>query len=193
MRELKSFVREHKVCWEIAPHFEVRAGELRQVGFDLTLHAQAAAWTDPGSAEALVIHDALHEIALRVLPRDARFEVRPFEAALRFRRETAWSAEIDLVIEVRHRAGTFDVVDRTECRRAPSARPSSASGSQKAPTSRLPPDRGAARQELIGMRRHLCERTRVPRTRASEVAQRSKRQKARDLAGPGPLEWFRGV
>lgn len=114
---IRAFVRRHEVTWELAPHFELKDGALRQTGFDLTLHACVAPGLDPGAAGALRIREQLGEIAARVLPPGVRCDVDPFDAALHFRRETAWGAEIDLVVEVQH-GGTFDVVDDAERRAA---------------------------------------------------------------------------
>ena len=113
MPDLVRFAREHAVCWEIAPHCELKEARLLKVGFDLTLHAQAP-HVDAGSAAALEIHAALRDIAAAALPRGIRYEVEPYDASLRFRRETGWAPEVDLTVEIRHREGTFDVVDETE-------------------------------------------------------------------------------
>lgn len=113
MPDLLRFAREHAVCWEIAPHFELQDGKLRQVGFDLTLHAQAP-HVDAGSPAAREIHTALRDVAKSALPAGLRFAVEPYDASLRFRRDTGWAAEIDLTVEIRHRKGTFDVVDEPE-------------------------------------------------------------------------------
>ena len=113
MPDILRFAREHAVCWEIAPHFELNEGKLRQIGFDLTLHAQAPN-VDAGSAAAREIHAALGDVARAALPAGLRFQVDPYDASLRFRRETGWAPEIDLTVEIRHRKGTFDVVDEPE-------------------------------------------------------------------------------
>lgn len=113
MPDLFRFVREHAVCWELAPHFELKDGLFRQIGFDLTLHAQAP-HVDAGSPAAREIHSALREIVLAALPAGLRFEVEPYDASLRFRYETGWAAEVDLTVEIRHREGTFEIVDEAE-------------------------------------------------------------------------------
>ena len=95
-----SFVRAHRVCWEIAPHVEASPGELRRKGVELILHAQVPAGTDPGGPATQALHARLREIARQALPCDARVEPVPFAARLHFRRDTAWRPEVDLVLEL---------------------------------------------------------------------------------------------
>lgn len=113
MPDRSRFIREHAVCWEIAPHFELKTGHFRQVGFDVTLHAQPSR-TDPGSMEAREMYAALHEIALEAIPEGVQVEIESYDASVHFRRETCWAAEIDLRAEVRHPVGTFDDVDQAD-------------------------------------------------------------------------------
>ncbi len=97
---LASFVRAHRVCWEIAPHVEASRGQLRHTGLELTLHAQTPAGIDPGAPEARTLHERLREIAQLALPNGARLQAFPFAAQLHMRRDTAWRAEVDLVLEL---------------------------------------------------------------------------------------------
>jgi hypothetical protein len=116
MPELDGFVRSHEVCWEIAPHFELRDGRFRHVGFDLTLYAKVPG-TDPGSAAALEVHESLRHIASSVLPPGASWAVEPYDACLHLRPETEWAPEVQL--RVRESEGeTFDPVGPGEAGRA---------------------------------------------------------------------------
>jgi hypothetical protein len=117
MQDLLGFARRHEVSWEIAPHFELKQGRFRHVGFDLTLHAKTTG-TDPGSAAAVELHAALRGIALPVLPSDVRWEVEPYDASLHLRPETAWAPEVELLVVLRCREGTFDIVGPAEAKRA---------------------------------------------------------------------------
>jgi hypothetical protein len=97
---LASFVRAHRVCWEIGPHVEARPGQLRRAGAELVLHAQVPAGVDPGAPEAHALHERLREIAQGALPCDVRFRCLPFAPQLHFRRDTAWRPEVELVLEL---------------------------------------------------------------------------------------------
>ena len=111
------FARRHEVSWEIAPHFELKQGRLRHVGFDLTLHGKSTG-TDPGSAAAAELHQTLRGLALSVLPPEVRWEIEPYDATLHLRPETAWAPEVELRVVVRYREGTFDLVGPAEAKRA---------------------------------------------------------------------------
>jgi hypothetical protein len=112
MQDLVRFAQDRAVSWEILPHQELRGAELRQVGFDLRLHALAPR-LDPAAAAAQ-IHSCLRELAERVLPEKLRFEILPYDGALRCRAAAGFAPEIDLVVEIRHREGTFDQLDARE-------------------------------------------------------------------------------
>jgi hypothetical protein len=104
------------VSWEIAPHFDLREGRFRHVGYDLTLYAKVPG-TDPGSAEARAVHEALRDVASSVLPEGAGWVIEPHDASLHLRPETDWTPEVQL--RARESEGeTFDPVEPGEAKRA---------------------------------------------------------------------------
>jgi hypothetical protein len=118
---LRAWIREHRVCWELAPRFEVHDHRRIQVGFDLTLLARhpASLRDEPGCEECYRHYETLREIAQIVLPKGihpTRCEFTPFDAAYHLRPETQWAPEIELTVEITHRDATFGDVDDDERR-----------------------------------------------------------------------------
>jgi len=113
---LKSWVREHQVCGEIDPQFEVHHNRKVQVGFRLSLLAQPTppCSVDPGCTRCAAVFECLEAIARRVIPHGARFDIEPFDGSFHLRPETRWAPEVELVAEVLHREGTFDPPDDLE-------------------------------------------------------------------------------
>ncbi len=118
---LRTWIREHRVCWELSPRFELHLHERVQVGFDLTLlarHPQGLG-DGPGCRTCRRHYETLREIALAVVPKDegpTRCELTPFDASVHLRPETRWTPEIELNMAILHRAGTFNGVDEDERR-----------------------------------------------------------------------------
>lgn len=108
---LAEWIREHKVTYEILPHFEMHGSARVRVGYDLTLSARhASLHEDPGCPECYRIHDTLRELVLKAFPEGqhaSRVEIAPFHAALHMRPESKWSPEVLLEVEVTHAHGTF--------------------------------------------------------------------------------------
>ena len=113
---LRARVREHEVCGEIDPQFEMHHGEKVQVGFRLSLLAQPplSCSVEPGCPHCAAVFECLVAIARRVIPHGARFEIEPFDGSFHLRPETRWAPEVELVAEVLHREGTFDPPDEGE-------------------------------------------------------------------------------
>jgi hypothetical protein len=118
---LRDWIREHHVCWEQAPRFELHGPKRIQVGFDLTLLARHPPSDDdaPGCEECHAHYQALREIARLVLPKGihpTQCAFSAFDAAHHMRPQTRWSPEVELTIEITHRADTFGGVDEDERR-----------------------------------------------------------------------------
>jgi hypothetical protein len=111
--ELKDWIREHRVTYEEAPHFEVRRHEKLVAGVELRLHAPRSGpcTSDPACPSCHAIHEKLHEIARRVAPNGVRYEVEGFDSSFHLRPEAQWEPEIELVAEVLPRGGTFAPAD----------------------------------------------------------------------------------
>ncbi len=136
---LRDWVVKHKVCWEMAPLVE-RNGETNvQVGYELQLFArhEAGAHPEPGCAKCEDMYRNLRAIALFALPheeRPSRYDIAPFHASFCLRPESEWIPEVQLTIQIIHRAGYFRPIDDCEkkcageiqkCLRALGAQPKS--------------------------------------------------------------------
>ncbi len=101
-KELTAWIRDHSVCFEVSPHYEVYRHARRQVALDLTLFAQLPEHTvaDAGDAESSETWGRLRDIALRVLPPDAHRDVEPFDAAYHLRPETLFEPEVEFNVEI---------------------------------------------------------------------------------------------
>lgn len=104
MGNSRSWVDEHKVCWEIGPAREFVIGHgLRQTGYELTLFGRFdPAAQDDDHAAAHRVYDGLHALALellRSLPEPHVFiSVLPFDQGVHFRRESHFANEIGLTL-----------------------------------------------------------------------------------------------
>ena len=122
--DLKEWVREHKVCWELLPYFEYNQSKKIQVGFELDLYAQhlPEVKADPGCMECQELFKKLQQIARLALPtefRPTRYEIGPFDASFHIRRETNMKSEVQLRMLIIHREDLFNPVD--DCERKCSA------------------------------------------------------------------------
>jgi hypothetical protein len=120
---LRGWIREHRVCWELSPRYELHKHRLIQVGFDLTLFARAPDRFEdaPGSEAWSRHHEMLREVALAALPEDgyaALCEFEPFDGSVHLRRETSWALEVELTMVILRRDATFGDVDQGERRYA---------------------------------------------------------------------------
>lgn len=103
--ELGAWVRQHRVSWEVTPHFEVEGHAKRLVARDLCLSAAPSPRCDgsPGCAECARVHEGLCRLALSVLPAGSHFQMGPFDGSFRMRPENRWRPEILLTVELRAR------------------------------------------------------------------------------------------
>jgi hypothetical protein len=120
---LRAWIREHRVCWELSPRYEVHEHRLIQVGFELALFARQPDTFEeaPGSEACRRHYEMLREVALAALPKDAhsaRCELEPFDASVHLRRETSWALELELKVLILRRDATFGNVDQDERRYA---------------------------------------------------------------------------
>ena len=116
---LRGWIHDHRVSWELLPHFEIHDHRKIQIGFDLTLYAE-----DPGAlgrefddAEGPRIQEMLREIAHRVLPPESattHIISDPSQPAVRLRPETGFRTEIALNLEIVHRHEDFAEADAEE-------------------------------------------------------------------------------
>jgi hypothetical protein len=118
---LRGWIEEHRVCSALTPRLELHEGKRVQVGLDLTLLARHSPATvdAPGCDECYGHYAVLREIAALVLPKgipEAQCAFSAFDGAHHLRPETRWAPEVQLTIEITHRADTFGGVDDDERR-----------------------------------------------------------------------------
>lgn len=109
------------MCWELAPRVALQGHTRIQVGFDLTLLArhEPTAMDAPGCEECYRHYQTLREIAVLVLPtgiHPTQCTFSAFDASHHLRPETHRAPEVQLTIEITHRADTFGGVDDDERR-----------------------------------------------------------------------------
>ncbi len=117
---LGDLVNRYQVCWEVFPEYLMVNGKERQVGFELELTGTPEAGTDhvgPGCPACRRVYAALHAVADWILPKDerpSRYEVGPYEQALRYSAVRALRPDVTLSVKIVHRRG-FDLpVDQCE-------------------------------------------------------------------------------
>lgn len=119
-RELEDWIREHRVTYEEAPHFEVRRHEKLVAGVELRLHAPRSGpcTSDPGCPCCHAIHEKLREVARRVMPNGVRYEVESFDSSFHLRPGAQGEPEIELVVEILPHGGTFAPTDDADAAHA---------------------------------------------------------------------------
>jgi hypothetical protein len=105
---LRAFAVANGVSAEIRPHYEVRDHRCLRTGLDLALLTPRPreCARDPGCTACERTHALLLEIGHAVVPPGWRAVAEAFEAAFRYRRETAWRPEIEAVVEILPPEGT---------------------------------------------------------------------------------------
>jgi hypothetical protein len=113
---VESWVREHQVCWEVGPYFELRHHEKVQLGSTLTLVARLPrrGAFEPGGRASTGAYETLREIVAVVVPAGARVRFEPFDAAVHLRGETGWEPEVELCVEVLHHGAALEPLDAPE-------------------------------------------------------------------------------
>jgi len=117
---LRTWIRDHRICWELGPLVESDGRVRMQVGYELHLFAQhgpGGPSVMPGCAERRDLYERMRAVALGVLPhetRPSRYEITPFDASLHLRPENEWTPEVQLTVRVVHREGYFSPVDACE-------------------------------------------------------------------------------
>ena len=104
--ELKSWIRRHRVSWEVTPHFEVEGHRKRLVALDLCLAAAPSPRCSgsPGCAECARVYARLCRLAKDVLPEGSDHHLGPFDGTFHLRPENDWRPELLLEVELRGEA-----------------------------------------------------------------------------------------
>ena len=107
LAELRGFIREHHVYFEVRPELVPRPGERLKVGFELWLWAvhHKGEHALPGCARCRTLAHGLERLARTVLPpddREARCALEPFRPALYESRVVQGADEICVVVRLFH-------------------------------------------------------------------------------------------
>ena len=119
---LVELVKRHQVCWEVWPEYLIVGGKQQQVGFELELsgtHEPGTEHVSPGCPACRHVYRALHSIADSILPKDerpSRYEIGPYEQALRYSAVRGNRPDVTLSLKIVHRRGFDQPVDQCEMR-----------------------------------------------------------------------------
>jgi len=154
-QELQRLVANYRVCWEVLPVYEFVHGTRRVSAFELEL---GGTWPCspgemiPSSSRQQAVYGALRAIAENIVPnedRDSRYELSPFDSAIRFSKSHGYRPDIVLSITVCRRAGEGCVTNcQMRCLQEIAARLSALSAS-----CRVWHDQDAWPSSLLGKRR----------------------------------------
>ncbi len=121
---LRAWVRDHRVCWEMAPLDEMSGLGRLQVGYELSLFARGVPGERLEAAAAADLYEKLSALALAAVPLDcatSRCDVEPFDASLHLRPETRWEPEVQATLRIAHGNGYLQAIDDCERRCAKEA------------------------------------------------------------------------
>src|SRR5581483_9465435 len=119
---LSDFVNRYQICWEVWPEYVMVGSKERQVGLELELTGTPEPGTDhvgPGCPACRRVYSALHAIADWVLPKEerpSRYEIGPYEQAVRYSAARGSRPDVTLSVKVLHRRGFDQPVDQCEIR-----------------------------------------------------------------------------
>jgi hypothetical protein len=115
--EIRAWVEERRVSWDITRLVEMHEGASVQVGFTLNLYARVPTEIPPSSerrSAAIAIWDRLRSIVdslAQQQPEGTDIEIGPYDAEELFRRETGFKAEVSLEARIVHEKGHFQPLD----------------------------------------------------------------------------------
>ena len=115
-------VKRYRVCWEVWPEYLMVGGKQQQVGFELELsgtHEPGTGYVSPGCPNCRQIYSALLAIADWILPKEerpSRYEIGPYEQALRYSAIRGSRPDVTLSVKIVHRRGFDQPVDQCETR-----------------------------------------------------------------------------
>jgi hypothetical protein len=119
---LADLVKRYQVCWEVWPEYLMVGGKQQQVGFELELsgtHEPGTGQVSPGCPACRQIYSALVVIADCILPKEerpSRYEIGPYEQALRYSAVRGGRPDVALSVKILHRRGFDQPVDQCEVR-----------------------------------------------------------------------------
>ena len=105
--ELQQWVREHRVTWETTSRREAVQGQDSLAELELTLvgHYPRSQVSVVGTDGGALVYERLRSIALHVLEPlpAARYDIDPFDAAVRLRAEEGFTPEVELTLVLEDR------------------------------------------------------------------------------------------
>lgn len=119
---LVDLVSRYQVCWEVWPEFLMFGDKQQQVGFELELsgtHESGTGHVTPGCPACHHVYSALLAIADWILPKEerpSRYEIGPYEQALRYSAVRGNRPDVTLSVKILHRRGFDQPVDQCEVR-----------------------------------------------------------------------------
>ncbi|HEX7962608.1 MAG TPA: hypothetical protein VF493_22045 [Terriglobales bacterium] len=109
---LRDLVARYKICWEVWPEGVFSKSHVEEIGYELELlgtHAEGTEHVNPGCGACIEVYEALHQIANWLIPQNttipSRFEIEPFEPALRYASVRHQRPDVVLEIKILHRCG----------------------------------------------------------------------------------------
>lgn len=117
---IRDLIQRYKICWEVWPEQIRTNAHLEQTGFELELlgtHPEGTGIVSPGCDACVEVYEALRQVAAFILPDNTglptRYEIEPFEPALRYSSTRKNRPDVLLEIKIVHRQG-FGPVDECE-------------------------------------------------------------------------------
>jgi len=120
VKELKSLVHLHQVCWEVFPEqIPVVEDRPRQIGFDLLMYGthEPKEHPVPGCQKCQGIYKDLRKIAQWIFPKDerpSRYEIEIFDSAIHYSPARGNRPDVTLTIKIVHRSEFERPVDECE-------------------------------------------------------------------------------
>lgn len=120
-KELVDLVRRFRVCWEVWPEFSFEGGKHKNA-FALELcgtHEEGVEHPVPTCRHCRDVYNALTRIAQYILPpndRPSRYDLSPYDQAIRYPPTRKNRPEVSLTITIYHRMNVHDPLDDCQTR-----------------------------------------------------------------------------
>jgi len=121
INHLSQLVIQHKVCWEVLPHFLIDKYDNRiQVGFELDLlgiHYHPEHHPTPGCDESVNVYNDLKKIAKWIVPteeRESKYDIGIFDRSIHSSPIRKLRDEVTLTLKILHRQGFDRPLDACE-------------------------------------------------------------------------------
>jgi hypothetical protein len=109
---IRDLIQHYKIRWEVWPEWIPAKGHLEKTAFELELlgtHPEGTTQASPGCDACVEVYRALRKVAQHIVPHNpslpTRFEIEPFEPALRYASTRRNRPDITLEIKIVHKHG----------------------------------------------------------------------------------------